>query len=298
MAIPPPATSLAPIDSSAIPAPRQESSWRIFINGKRSKPLKPPALPPPSSITPQTPSQSTPTSQPSTEDSEMTDLESAKAAILASLELDTPDDEISHSPPPPPPIPTRPSPAPPAQTPEFDKLPQLPTPSLILSIPLPSLIHVLSHFNEWFTERLELYDQELNWVSSTIFAPPAVRRKPRVPKPNASVGVKEKGSEKKRNAKAPLPTAHEVHWILSLLSRLNDLLDGDDLSNLRLLAKTVVEMVEASEKALEKSRGKAERTMEERREGDEEDEARARCWMLVAAIAGVWKQEDLWNVNL
>lgn len=231
----------------------------------------------------------------------MTDLESAKAAILASLELDTP--EPTNSPPPaPPPLP-RPAPSapPPTQIPEFDKLPQLPTPSLILSIPLTSIIHILSHFNEWFMERLETYDQELNWVSSTIFAPPAVRRKPGGAKVAGGVGTKEKEQEKKkRNAVAPLPTPHEVHWMLSLLSRLNDLLDGDDLSNLRLLAKTLVDMVEASEKAMKKalSESKRERTMDERREGDEEDEARARCWMVIAAIAGVWKQEDLWNVNL
>lgn len=150
-------------------------------------------------------------------------------------------------------------------------------------------------------ERLETYDQELNWVSSTIFAPPAVRRKPGGAKVAGGVGTKEKEQEKKkRNAVAPLPTPHEVHWMLSLLSRLNDLLDGDDLSNLRLLAKTLVDMVEASEKAMKKalSESKRERTMDERREGDEEDEARARCWMVIAAIAGVWKQEDLWNVNL
>jgi hypothetical protein len=247
----------------------------------------------------------------------MTDLEAAKAAILASLELDTPDSPSAASPPPPPPPPVTTAPmtapsstlSPTPQIPEYDKLPQLPTPSLILSIPRTSIIHVLSHFNEWFTERMETYEQELNWVPSTIFAPPALRRKPvgGGTKPNGSgggVAVKPMvvpAQKKKESLVAPLPSPHEVHWILSLLSRLNDLLDGDDLSNLRLLGKTLVEMIEASEKApvlaVKKDSGKG-KTIEERRIRNEEEEARARCWMIVAAIAGVWKQEDLWNVNL
>lgn len=38
--------------------------------------------------------------------------------------------------------------------------------------------------------------------------------------------------------------------------------------------------------------------MKERLEDEEEAEGRARCWMVVAAIAGVWAQGDLWDSSL
>jgi hypothetical protein len=252
----------------------------------------------------------------------MMDLETAKAAILASLELDTPfststststttttttTSTIATSPPPPPP--------------EYLQLPQLPTPSLVLSIPSTSLIHILSHFNEWFTQRLETRQQLIDWVPSTIFAPTSLRTKQQKKKkqqqqtkisnnnnnnnnndvvtvikpsspPSASFSTVVPKQEKKTLPPSPLPTAHETHWILSLLSRLNDLLDGDDLSLLRQLSKTLVEMIELSEN--KKQLGTKDGVSEE----EELEESRARCWMIVAAISGIWKQQDLWNLNL
>ncbi|GAA5893631.1 SIP1 domain-containing protein [Sporobolomyces salmoneus] len=287
------------IEVESIPAPKQESAWRIFINGKRSKPLPAPTAKP--AITPS----ASVTTKPTDGDTEMLeeeDLESAKASILASLELDTP-------------LAPSPSPAPSSSStpasqsqPEYLQLPQLPTPLLLLAIPSTSLIHVLGHFVEWFEERLEKYREVLNWVPSTIFAPPALRKKSvkgaHGAKPlTATTGTKklsdeEEKKKRKEAEKAPLPTPHEVQWILSLLSRLNDLLDGDDLSNLRRLGKTLLEMIETSETKASKSGGGGGVLSEKRREEEEEEEGRARCWMCLAAIGGVWKQEDLWNVNL
>ncbi|GAA6011946.1 hypothetical protein JCM11491_000112 [Sporobolomyces phaffii] len=367
-------SSFRPADPSLIPAPRQESAWRIFVNGKRSKPVKPP---PPRPTTKG--STSTVTAVVEDRDTEMKDeddLESAKAAVLASLELDTPDEPRSSTSTPastfvralphaasssssvPLGAPTSTTtPAPPerpvlpavAVGPEFDKLPQLPTPAVVAAVPATAIVDVLGHFTAWFSERLDAYHAALEWVPSTIFAPPALRRKPAASASAAgasssfkggatSTNRVEKASERnhdqdndaettqtrKRGLVAPLPSPHEVHWILSLVARVDDLLDGDDLSNLRQLAKTVVDMVEASEKAaaaattttsrappprhsqaLGGARSQEESLEEKRRRRDaardareEEDEARARCWMIVAAIAGVWKQEDLWNVNL
>ncbi|GAA6064467.1 hypothetical protein JCM10212_001816 [Sporobolomyces blumeae] len=313
MAAPPSTATLPAVDPETIPAPRQESAWRILVNGKRSKPVKAavPAASKGNTPVRSLPGRTLPAAAQPTEDVEMSDLQAAKAAALASLELDAPEDS---TPPPAPPTPvSAPSTAPVdgAQQPEYEKLPQLPTPALVLSIPKPSLIHVLSHFNEWFRDRLETYEQELNWVPSTIFAPPAVRRKPvggakgtTKPKPVQALPTTQ-DKPKKLAPPAPLPTPHEVHWILSILTRLDALLDGDDLSNLRILAKTLVEMVEVSESKEKADRGKNAsgsdglgRSMIARRESEEGEEARARCWMVVAAIAGVWKQEDLWNVNL
>ncbi|GAA5925831.1 SIP1 domain-containing protein [Sporobolomyces koalae] len=297
MAMPPPPNTMPEVGLKAFPPARQESAWRVLINGKRSKPTKLPVQEE-ATITSEV------TSATTGENIEMNDLEAAKAAILASLELDTPEQAEPKTPPSSkvaaPPIAaasTTGSETVSSQTPEYDKLPQLPTPSLIVSIPRTSLIHVLSHFNDWYTDRLELYEQESTWTPSTIFAPTTLRRKPGQPTKRSV----EPEKDNRPPVIAPLPTPHEVHWMLSLLSRLNELLDGDDLSSLRLLAKTLVEMVEVSEKAVTNRKStEVDRanTMTERRVRDEEDEARARCWMVIAAIAGVWKQEDLWNVNL
>ncbi|GAA5899287.1 hypothetical protein JCM5296_007522 [Sporobolomyces johnsonii] len=296
MAAPPLTSSFPPIDPVAIPGPRDESSWRVFINGKRSKAVKvapaPPTKPPAATTT----QPKAAPALPLPEDSELTDLAAAKAAILASLEIDAPE-PTSPALPSPKPAP-RPAAvdAPPTQTPEFERLPQLPSPALLLSIPKPSLIHVLSHFNDWFTERSEVYDDAINYVPSTIFAPPSLRRKAPPPPKAAAPPAPAKGPP----PRAPLPTAHEVHWILSLLTRLDGLLDGDDVSNLRLLAKTLAEMAEVSEteRAKRDVSGGRSRTMDVRMQDEEDAEGRARCWMVVAAIAGGWDQPDLWNSNL
>ncbi|GAA5959316.1 hypothetical protein JCM21900_003927 [Sporobolomyces salmonicolor] len=300
MAVPPPTSSFPPTDPVSIPGPRDESSWRVFINGKRSKAAKVAPAPPPKPPAATTPQLKLAPALPFPEDSEMTDLAAAKAAILASLEIDAPEPS---SPPRPPPKPA-PQPAAvdaaPAQIPEFERLPQLPSPALVLSIPKPSLIHVLSHFNDWFTERAEAYDDAINYVPSTIFAPPSLRRKvPSGPPASSSPKAATPAPPKGPPPRAPLPAAHEVHWILSLLTRLEGLLDGDDLSNLRLLAKTLAEMAEVSEtERVKRDVPGRSRSMDVRRQDEDEAEGRARCWMVVAAIAGGWDQPDLWNSNL
>ncbi|GAA5975396.1 hypothetical protein JCM11641_004252 [Rhodosporidiobolus odoratus] len=294
-----PVPSLPPVDPATFPPPRDEGLWRVFVNGKRAK-VKPPPVTANPALQPPVPSaaKSTPVSQP--EDVEMNDLEAAKAAILASLEIDTPEPTTSpilssfpkrtagNAPPP------DPAPAP-AQTPEYERLPQLPSPALVAAIPGPHIIHVLSHFTDWFNERTEAYEEALNFVPSTIFAPPSLRRKgassatARKPSPSPAAA-------KKPPPKPPLPTAHEAHWLLSLLTRLDRLLDGDDLANLRQLAKTLAQLAETSAQKQEVAKGG--RSMEKRQEEDEEEEGRARCWMAVAAIAGVWAQGDLWDTSL
>ncbi|GAA5996726.1 SIP1 domain-containing protein [Rhodotorula paludigena] len=285
-----PIHSLPPVDPANIPPARDESAWRVFINGKRTKAVKvaaPPAAKPVQAVAKGTSS---------IEDTEMTDLEAAKAAILASLDLDSPDAE----PEPPAPAPVPAAPPTPSQQPEYERLPQLPSPALLVAIPPPALIHLLSHFNEWYMERIDAYEDKINYVPSTIFAPPALRRKaggatkpaPAPPPPSARTTAAPAPAP-------PLPSAHESHWLLSILTRLEQVLDGDDLSTLRLLGKTLAGMAEASEAARAKRVAPAGgRSMQERREDEEEAEGRARCWMVVAAIAGVWAQGDLWDSSL
>jgi hypothetical protein len=243
------------------------------------------------------------------------ELAAMKAAVLASLELDM-DEKMEPKkaeagqprfgvPPSAPAQQPRPDLAT-ASEPEYDRLPRLPSPALISAIPGPSIVHVLSHFDDWLTERFEAYEEQVNYVPSTIFAPPSLRRragaagKPAASRPAAPpMTTTTTPRSASSRPPVPLPTAHESHWMLSLLTRLNQLLDGDDLATLRQLAKTLVKLAETSAKTqTTKVRPTTGRSMESRREDEEEAEGRARCWMIVAAIASTWSQPDLWDPNL
>ncbi|GAA5833621.1 hypothetical protein JCM9279_001579 [Rhodotorula babjevae] len=313
-----PIHSMPPVDPGIFPPPRDEGAWRVFVNGKRFKPAKPAPVKPSASKAAQPTLVAESSAAPQSEDVEMgDDLEAAKAAILASLDLDAPEPAsapTSTRPPQPPTPAAAPTPAPaapsPGQVPEYERLPQLPSPALLVAIPRPTLVHLLSHFHDWFVERVEAYEDKINYVPSTIFAPPALRRRPAAGAPKAKAAAPPpapKPAVKPPPAavpRPPLPTAHESHWILSALTRLEQLLDGEDLSSLRLLAKTLASMAEVSETAREKriaaaaGAGAGGRSMQERLEDEEEAEGRARCWMVVATIAGVWAQADLWDATL
>lgn len=216
---------------------------------------------------------------------EMT-LEEARAAALASLELDAPAPSV------PPPSASSAAPEPPASYDE-DHPPHLPTPSLILEIDHSTIVHLLSHFTHWFTERQEVYEAAINYVPSTIFAPPALRRKA-APKSSTSSLPPTRKPHPRTPPRPPLPTSHEVHWILSLLSKLDSLLAGDEMSTLRDLAKILLQLVEESEREKEGREWKG-RSKEERASDEEEAEGRAGSWMVVAAVAAGWGQSDLWN---
>lgn len=222
-------------------------------------------------------------------------LEDAKAAALASLELDTPDDQ--HKPASPPPSTSAPASSEPVTySYDPDHPPHVPSPSLILSIPTPHIIRILSHFDEWFQERTETYEEAVSFVPSTIFAPPALRRK------TASTSATPKPAPKpsppaRPTPRPPLPTSHEAHWILSLLARCESLLAGDDISSLRILIRTLLGLVEESDKQVEvrEAARVGGRSMAERERDEQDAEGRAHAWMIVAAVAEGWAQRDLWN---
>lgn len=304
-----PINALEPIDPADIPPPRDGSTWRVFVSGKRAKtPRAPTQAATTTSTLPSTP-MDVDVAEPADE------LAAMKAAVLASLELDTNEETqpkkaeagqprfgIPSS------TPTQPPPdltavVATASEPEYDRLPRLPSPALISAISGPSIVHVLSHFDDWLTERFEAYEEQVNYVPSTIFAPPSLRRRVgAAAKPAASrlaAPLMTTPPTVASRPPVPLPTAHESHWMLSLLTRLNELLDGDDLATVRQLAKTLVKLAETSAKTqttmVKPATG---RSMESRREDEEEAEGRARCWMIVAAIASTWSQPDLWDPNL
>lgn len=287
----PPSTGFPPLTHNDLPLPQDESGWRTFIYGRKIKAPKPPAAV--DGANGHSSTQDEDTAMPLS-------LEDAKAAALASLEFDSP-----ASPPrpvAPPPSAETPTPEP-AYTIDPDHPAHIPSPSLLLSIPTPHVVRILSHFDEWFQERIEAYEAAISFVPSTIFAPPALRKKavngtaktttPALPSPRPLPA--------RATPRPPLPTSHEAHWILSLLARSESLLAGDDISSLRILVRTVLGLVEESDKQQQAKEAKREaarggpRSMEERNRDEEDAEGRAHCWMIVAAVAEGWAQKDLWN---
>lgn len=215
-------------------------------------------------------------------------LAQAKALALASLELDAPSPRQST-----PPIYFASSQHLVETEPEveeedfYDPPRHIPTVSLMLDLLDTRLIlDILDHFKDWLEERSDSYSELTSFVSPTIFQP-RTARKSTAPAP----------ASKPARIRSPLPTAHELSWILSLLSILDSLLSGDEISSLRSLARTMLALSSTSMQELE-ARGEnavVGRSSIEKKEDEEDAEGRARCWMIVAAIAGVWRQKDLFD---
>lgn len=302
-----PLEALEPIDPADIPPPRHESSWRIFINGKRAKPTRTGAAKVSATPTDISESGMDVDSAPADE------LAAMKAALLASLESEDAPSEAARTDEQTAPAQTtttqssagtHPAAGTSSGEAEYERLPRMPSPSLVAAIPAPSIIHVLSHFNDWLQERFEAYEDRVNYVPSTIFAPASLRRKAGAASKPASLAqparaVPAAAPSRPAVGRPPLPSAHESHWMLSLLTRLEQVLDGDDLATLRQLAKTLVQLVEEAERAkAARTRPEEGWSMETRRGDEQEAEEKARCWMIVAAIASVWAQRDLWDPSL
>lgn len=284
----PSATAFPPPTHSQLPLPQDQTAWKMFINGRKLKtPLAPTLNHSLATTVVDDPSPPVDTS-----------LEDAKAAALASLDLDTPDldSEVEST--------DVTAASTDLSSIDPERPAHHPTPSLLLSIPVPHLIRVLNHFDDWLQERLEAHEMTIAYVPSTIFAPMAVRRKAaaaatRIPTAAAptSAPVSAPATVMPR---PPLPTIAESHWMLSILTRVDSLLMSDDISTLRQLAKTLTLLADASDKAQterEKRMGgmTGGRTAEERLWDEEDAEGRAHCWMIVAAISSAWSQNDLWE---
>jgi hypothetical protein len=95
------------------------------------------------------------------------------------------------------------------------------------------------------------------------------------------------------------PSAHmmETHsrWIFALLSRVEEYVTADDMSLLRNLARACLALMR---KTHPKQRcGSADENSEASHVIDTGGMAvmsEHSCWMILAAVAGVWGQRDLW----
>lgn len=267
----PPYDCFPPPTHNQVPSARDATNWRLFINGRRVKKVAKVANGSVAQVT-------------NSGSAEMS-LAEAKLAALASLELDAP------------------SPANEEEEEEeeedaFDNdyPPHPPSPALLLTIDQLTLIQVLSHLNDWLIERQEAHEAQLSFIPSTIFAPPALLRKAAAA---TSAGHPSSSTSPPKPVppppRPPLPTHHEAHWILSILARLDSLLASDDISTLRTLVKTLLDLLDASSRvAAERDQDGVKRSKED----EIEAEKTALCWMIVAAVANTWGQADLWNSNL
>ena len=81
------------------------------------------------------------------------------------------------------------------------------------------------------------------------------------------------------------PTESHARWIFSLLSRVDDYISADDMHLLRNLARACLGLLKQlkCERSLPQSDAAAGKMMRE-----------SSCWIIITAIATVWKQRDLW----
>jgi hypothetical protein len=168
----------------------------------------------------------------------------------------------------------------------YDPPPTLPSVSLLIDLDDTTIIlDVLEHFRTWLEERQAIYQISIESYSKTFPSP-------------ASSSLSPGTTKILLRPSAPVPTAHELSWILSLLSSLTFLLCSDDISILRSLCRTLLTLSALSEKVTleeEAKGGKIGRTREEIERDEEEAEGRAACWMIVTVVCDVWGQKDLWN---
>ena len=90
---------------------------------------------------------------------------------------------------------------------------------------------------------------------------------------------------------APGPcTITETHarWMFALLSRVDDYLSADEMSTLRSLARACMGLI----KDRMGRRPSPDAGMED--EGSATI-AETSCWLIVAAVVGLWGQRDLWQ---
>ncbi|KAJ9477202.1 hypothetical protein PHBOTO_006451 [Pseudozyma hubeiensis] len=115
----------------------------------------------------------------------------------------------------------------------------------------------------------------------------------RVPIPDGQV----KASE--RQAGEVLQPLH-ARWLFALLLRLDGRLVSEEISTLRTLARACVAAITLSRIRRKAVRSRVSKVDTAETEADVDDEKRMRmdeagAWMIVAIVAGVWGQSDLWD---
>lgn len=130
-------------------------------------------------------------------------------------------------------------------------------------------MELISYFNEWMEASLETS------FPSTMLLPRAMRK---------AAGSSQTSSPSPRSE---VLSAFTSSWLLALLASLDSLLDAQDISSLRTLAKTCLRLV----KELPATAASGSQQIKE-----SVKEQQARAWMVIAVISSVWGQKDLWGL--
>ena len=85
------------------------------------------------------------------------------------------------------------------------------------------------------------------------------------------------------------PTESHARWIFSLLSRIDDYISADDMHLLRNLARACLGLLK--ELRQERPSPHLDAALHIANPGKMRESS---CWLIITAIATVWKQRDLW----
>ncbi|EIW82357.1 hypothetical protein CONPUDRAFT_103424 [Coniophora puteana RWD-64-598 SS2] len=102
----------------------------------------------------------------------------------------------------------------------------------------------------------------------------------------------------KPNDPSTIITPSHGRWMFALLAKIDDYVQADDMSHLRSLARGCISLIKEMFSAVETSSEHPELLTEtiaqtpRKQKGATIDEGS--CWMVFAAVAGVWAQKDLW----
>ena len=93
--------------------------------------------------------------------------------------------------------------------------------------------------------------------------------------------------EKPRPRECTITETH-ARWMFALLSRVDDYLSADEMSTLRSLARGCMGLIK--DRLQSKSAPDVELS-----DAEAVAIAEASCWLIIAAVVGLWGQRDLWQ---
>ncbi|KNZ53319.1 hypothetical protein VP01_327g3 [Puccinia sorghi] len=146
--------------------------------------------------------------------------------------------------------------------------PRQPIPLFLKALEQTTVIAVLSHYQVWIQERIGALARMVELGEG--------REEER-----GGVGGAEAGEVQEIVLLSPSDGA----WLLGLLAVLDSVLTSEDVFKLRQLARTCKHVVRISNAAMQLQHHYSDDALQEA----------APAWMVIAAVADVWGQKDLWN---
>lgn len=138
-----------------------------------------------------------------------------------------------------------------------------PIPTFLKALDQVTVIAILTHYTSWIEERLDSLMALIEDHTET----PA------------------NDSEADTAHEITLLSAHDGSWLLGLLSILDSVLTAQDIYRLRALARACKRVAQIADAASKQAGSQDDSSHQEAAAG----------WMVVAAIADVWGQKDLWD---